>query len=397
MNITDVDDKMIKAAAETDPSLEPMAALQQLAQNFTDAFFEDMRAVGNDIEAVNFTRATDNIEAIKRHIEQLLADGYAYKADDGIYFDIARYSKDHTYGQLSHIDSPSQSKARIDNDEYDKESARDFALWKRQKAGEPAWDFDDITGRPGWHIECSVMSTSNLGQPFDIHTGGIDLIFPHHENEIAQCEGRLARYFVHNNHLMVDGVKMSKSKNNFYTLSDIAEHGHSPLDFRMLILQSHFQSTSNFTWQNLEAAHNRLQAWRNLAELRWQLPDSGDSAQQQIVINLVEKSKNALFDNLNTPEALKYIDVAVDQLAKNTPNISRQALNMLIDFIDTVLGLNIAKSTPDITQELKDLIAVRQVHRANGDYAKSDEVRDSLLSNGILIKDLPSGVLWARQ
>jgi cysteinyl-tRNA synthetase len=397
MNLTDVDDKTIRRSREVFPTLEPMAALKEFTDGFAQAFFDDMAAVGNDVAALQFVRATENIEAIKRHIEGLMADGYAYKADDGIYFDIAKYGKGHKYGQLTHVDQPSQAQARIDNDEYDKESAGDFALWKKQKEGEPAWEFDDLPGRPGWHIECSVMSTLNLGQPFDIHTGGVDLIFPHHENEIAQCEGELARYFVHNEHLLIDGAKMSKSKQNFYTLDDIAKRGHDALDFRLLVLQSHFQKSSNFTWQNLEAAHNRLRAWRNLAELRWQVADTEDRAQQQIIVNLVEKAANALFDNLNTPESLKYLDQAIDHLAKNTPNISHQALNMVISFIDTVLGLGIEQSTPDLKSELKDMITIRQVHRANGDYAKSDEVRDALLSNGIIINDLADTAIWARQ
>jgi cysteinyl-tRNA synthetase len=420
MNITDVDDKTIKRSAETYPDLDPKQALMKLTTDLSEAFFADMKAVGNDTTTVEFVRATDNIEPIQQHIVGLIDDGYAYTADDGVYFDVVRYAQDHKYGQLTQIDPPSSARARIDNDEYDKESAQDFALWKRQKDGEPAWEFviasnakqssDDLAGsprfarddanlpgRPGWHIECSVMSTLNLGQPFDIHTGGIDLIFPHHENEIAQCEGELARYFVHNEHLMIDGAKMAKSKNNFYTLEDIAAHGHNPLEFRLLVLQSHFGSATNFSWENLAAAHNRLQAWRNLAELRWQVPDTEDRAQQQIVINLVEQAQNALLDNLNTPEALKYIDQTIDHLAKNAPNISHQALNTLMTFVDTLLGLDLAESTPDISQELKDLISVRQVHRAGGDYAKADEVRDSLLSNGIIINDSSSGTIWARE
>jgi cysteinyl-tRNA synthetase len=397
MNITDVDDKTIKRSVEKYSDFEPMQALEKLTTDLTNSFYEDMRSVGNDTEAINFVLATENIEQIKDFITNLVNDGYAYKADDGIYFDINNYSKNHKYGQLTHIDKPSDAKARIDNDEYDKESAQDFALWKRQKNGEPAWEFDNIPGRPGWHIECSVMSTLNLGKPFDIHTGGIDLIFPHHENEIAQCEGELARYFVHNGHLMVDGAKMAKSKNNFYTLNDIIDRGHNPIEFRLLVLQGHFQNSTSFSWENLEAVHNRLQSWRNLAELRWQTVDTEDRGQQQIIVNLIDKAKNALFDNLNTPEALKYIDEAVDHLLQSSPDISHQALDMLILFIDTVLGLEIEKSTPGIGQELKDMIAIRQVYRANGDYIKSDEIRDSLLANGIMVKDMADSVFWARK
>lgn len=397
MNITDVDDKTIKRSSETYPELEPMQALEKLTKDFSQIFFNDMKLVGNDISTLKFVYATDNIEEIKKYISKLIKDDYAYKAADGVYFDVTKYNKDYKYGQLTYIDPPSKAKARIDNDEYDKDSAQDFALWKRAKENEPTWNFEDIPGRPGWHIECSVISTLNLGKPFDIHTGGIDLIFPHHENEIAQCEGSLAHYFVHNEHILVDGVKMAKSKNNFYCLDDIIEHGYSPLDFRLLVLQSHFQSPTNFTWKNLDSAHNRLKAWRNLAESRWQLPDNEDRGQQQIVLNLITKAKNALLDNLNTPEALKYIDEAVNHLQENVPTISHQALETVVSFIDETFALNINETTPDIGSEIKDMIIIRQVHRSNGDYKKSDELRDSLLSNGIVVNDLADITLWARQ
>jgi cysteinyl-tRNA synthetase len=169
------------------------------------------------------------------------------------------------------------------------------------------------------------------------------------------------------------------------------------LDFRLLVLQGHFQHTSNFSWKNLEAAHNRLARWRNFAELRWQLIDTEDRAQQQIVLNLIEQAKDALLDNLDTPQALKYIDLAVDQLTAKSTNISLQALNSLLSFVDSALGLQLIANTPDLSTSLKDMITVRQVHRAGGDFRKSDEVRDSLLANGVIIKDTPEGVIWARR
>ncbi|MDO4271765.1 MAG: class I tRNA ligase family protein, partial [Candidatus Saccharibacteria bacterium] len=222
MNITDVDDKTIRDSRTEYPSDDPMVALTKLTDHYEQIFMSEMTAVGNNIDDIAFDHATANIDGIQQLIRHLIEQGDAYVTDDGVYFDINKYRQNRQYGQLSRIDFGSEQKqSRVANDEYDKDFIHDFALWKRQKDGEPAWDFqiDDstnMTGRPGWHIECSVMSTKNLGQPFDIHTGGVDLIFPHHENEIAQSTAgdqptEYAAFFVHNGHLLVDGQKMSKS------------------------------------------------------------------------------------------------------------------------------------------------------------------------------------------
>ncbi|MDR1196892.1 MAG: cysteine--tRNA ligase [Candidatus Nomurabacteria bacterium] len=406
MNFTDIDDKTIVAAQEKYPDLPAKESLKKLTRHFEKLFLEDMTEIGNDTKSLQFVRASESITEIQNLIQNLVKFGVAYTADDGVYFNIAEYSKKRKYGQLSHVDAPAEAKARIDNDEYDKESARDFALWKKQKTGEPAWDFEidgqNMAGRPGWHIECSAMSVRHLGQPFDIHTGGVDHIFPHHENEIAQSTAGsqpevYARFFFHNEHLLVDGAKMSKSKNNFYTLADIVKKSFSPLDFRMLILQSHYQTPSNFSWENLTAAHNRLKAWRNLAELRWQVSDVEDDGQQDIVKRLLESAKQALLDNLNTPETLKYIDQSIDEVSKNMAGLDFAAVNMIFDFIDKYLGIKIYDHTPDIADSIKELIVVRQVERANGNYGKSDEIREALSAQGVEIKDVSNGVIWSRK
>jgi cysteinyl-tRNA synthetase len=405
INFTDVDDKTIRRSREQYPELEPNEALQKLTRHYEQVFRNDLVSIGNDISDIKFVRATESIDDIQNLIRKLLDVGAAYVADDGIYFDIAAYRRERKYGQLSKIDLPSEMRARIDNDEYDKESAQDFALWKKQKPGEPAWDFEiagnTTRGRPGWHIECSAMSVKNLGQPFDIHTGAVDLIFPHHENEIAQSTAgdqpeTYARWFVHNEHLLVDGAKMAKSKNNFYTLNDLVKKGFSPLDFRMLILQSHFQSPSNFSWDNLTAARGRLKAWQAVAELRWQTTDVDDDGQQEIVRGLLVRAGAALMENLNTPEALKHIDEAISFISKDPSNISHEALRTIFDFVDRNLGLSILSSTPDIDDNIKDMISIRQTERASGDYARSDEIRDSLRENGIELRDTSAGVIWAR-
>lgn len=268
MNITDVDDKTISKSQQKYPDLDPKEALHKLTKEYEEIFMRDMQSVGNDVNAIEFVRATDYIPQMQDLIRRLHKDGFAYLADDGVYFSIEAYKKSgKTYGQLTPIDSQNTSVSRIQNDEYDKESIHDFALWKLRKDNEPAWDFElegnDLTGRPGWHIECSAMSTTLLGQPFDIHTGGVDLIFPHHENEIAQStagisEDYLAKLFFHNEHLLVDGKKMSKSLNNFYTLEDITEKGFDPLAFRLMVLQSSPKNQANFSWEILGAAQNRF-------------------------------------------------------------------------------------------------------------------------------------------
>lgn len=404
MNFTDVDDKTIRDSALKYPDLTPEAALTKLTRHYEKVFLREMGEIGNDVEALIFVRATESIEGMKSLITNLVNQDIAYIADDGIYFSISKYQETRKYGQLSHIELATDTKSRVNNDEYDKDSAQDFALWKKQKPGEPAWPFYlngiDLTGRPGWHIECSVMSVGQLGQPFDIHTGGIDLIFPHHENEIAQSTAGdqpelYANFFVHNEHLLVDGVKMAKSKHNFYTLIDVKEQGFDPLDFRMLVLQSHYQSASNFSWNNLESARNRRRNWRNKAELRWQLKDSGDDGQVEIVNNLLDKAKEALGDNLDTPNALKYIDEAFDQF--NYDNLSHFALDNLIRFIDNYLGLNIENTTLDISETEKQKIKARSNAKDHHDFEQSDQIRETLLANGFNLKDLPSQTIWGRE
>lgn len=407
MNITDVDDKTIRESQVKYPILPPNDALRELTNNVYQLFLRDMAEVGNDITKVEFVRATDSMFAIQKLIKFLIVAGVAYKADDGIYFDVQKYSSERKYGQLSNIDLPSEMKSRINNDEYDKDSAQDFALWKAAKPGEPAWNFelDDGTsmhGRPGWHIECSAMSVEALGQPFDIHTGGIDLIFPHHENEIAQSTAdgqpeRLANYFVHSGHLLVDGEKMAKSKKNFYTLEDIEQKGYSPLDFRMMILQSHYQTPSNFSWDNLEAAHNRLMKWRAVAELRHQIPQNANNEPQEAIVDtLLIRTISTLINNLNTPEALMILDQVFDLVGGDSTGFNFDSILSVIKFVDQNLGLQLEDATPDITDNIKEMIQLRLVVRANGDYEKSDEIRDSLLSQGIKLNDIPNGVIWSR-
>lgn len=409
MNFTDVDDKTIKRSREKYPDLEPKEALHKLTREYEEIFRKDMIAVGNDIDDIEFVRATDMIPAMQVLISTLYDQGFAYIADDGVYFSIDAYKKSgKTYGQLLKIDSSNTSKERISNDEYDKDSIHDFALWKVARPGEPVWEFelDDhkLDGRPGWHIECSVMSASRLGQPFDIHTGGIDLIFPHHENEIAQSTAArddpiYAKVFSHSEHLLVDGKKMSKSLSNFYTLKDIVDKGFDPLAFRLMVLQSHYRSQSNFTWENLQAAQNRLANWQARADLRFQgvVYDENRHPLQAGELRVHEASVNEKMQNdLNTPEALIGVYDGLEQAElRNVDNNTLESYDKYIQFIKATLGIDLLTSK-DISSEQKQLIVDREIARKSQDWAKSDEIRDQLKVQGIEVKDTQHGPIWSR-
>lgn len=404
MNFTDVDDKTIRRSREEFADDEPMAALRKLTQRYGELFLQDMQAIGNDIGALTIIKAADDatIEGMRQLITELHDNGFAYIADDGVYFSIDAYKQSgKTYGQLVELTEASTSTERIQNDEYDKESIHDFALWKIQKPGEPAWPFTlaghDLAGRPGWHIECSVMSRQGLGQPFDIHTGGIDLAFPHHENEIAQStagldDPRYAAMFIHNDHILVDGKKMSKSLGNFHTLADITTSA-DPLAFRMLVLQSHYRKPTNFSFDNLESAQNRLLHWRAVAALRWQAHERTTPSID--VEPIIAAILTALQNDLDTPEALRLIDEAFslyDQTALE--DIDRTTLTQLVHFIDQTLGLGLMAATPDIDAAITELLEEREQARAVKDWQRSDALRDRLQSHGIVVRDTASGQIW---
>jgi cysteinyl-tRNA synthetase len=408
MNYTDVDDKTIRDSRAQYPELEPMAALKKLTDHYIEVFRADMEKVGNSLHMLDFVRATETINGMKKFIADLHAKGFAYIADDGVYFSIEAYRKSgKTYGQLLELSSSNTSEARIQNDEYDKESVHDFALWKKQKEGEPAWEFTldgtDMTGRPGWHIECSVMSRQELGQPFDIHTGGVDLIFPHHENEIAQStalEGSpvMAQVFAHNEHILVDGKKMAKSAGNFITLQDIIDKGFDPLAFRLLVLQGQYRSQTHFSWKNLEAAQNRLNDIRAWADLRYQpgtdvFPDELDL----LFKSTREDIEATLQNDLNTPLALAALGKLMDYMSSiPIPGIEGKYTDGTLAFVDAAFGLNIA-DRPDITDEQKQLITERESARKAKDWAKSDELRDKLKAQGIGLRDTSyQGAQWYR-
>lgn len=405
MNITDVDDKTISRSQQDYPGLEPSDALTKLTGKFTAIFLNDMKRIGNDLTGLTLTQATEpeNITAMQALIKRLYDKKFAYIAEDGVYFSIANYqAAGKKYGQLTPVTADSTSSARINNDEYDKESAHDFALWKLQKSGEPAWPFEldgqALAGRPGWHVECSAMSKRLLDQPFDIHTGGVDLKFPHHENEIAQSTAAVdnpiyARFFLHNEHMLIDAQKMSKSLGNIYTLDTLIGRGHDPLALRVLLLQAHYRSQINFTWDSLSSAQNFLYRLRAWADLRFQpsVQTAGDA--KPIYRATVAKIKESIAEDLNSAGALSQLSDLVSAAEEAGADI--EALEETLEVVDSLLGLNLLTSE-DISADQKALIAQRQAARDNQDWSTADKLRQTLIEQGLEINDTARGPIWSR-
>jgi cysteinyl-tRNA synthetase len=403
MNVTDIDDKTIAGSKKIFPNQPPEAALKSLTDKYRYVFMADLATTGNQTEEIQFVSAVESIPDMVLLIQKIIDQDYAYKTDDGIYFSISKYiSGGHRYGLLQKINLET-AKSRIASDEYDKDNAGDFALWKAAVPGEPSWDatftVNDIKltmpGRPGWHIECSAMSQL-LGVPFDIHTGGIDLKFPHHENEIAQsCAAgfdKLANVFVHNNHILVDGRKMSKSVGNIITLREIEERGFSPMAFRLLVLESHYQSESNFSWEILESAQNRLKKWLQVMDLIWQIVD-GDATESSDT-EFRQQLTASLGNNLDTPGTMALIDQTFNKVESGI--IPRSYLRVIAEVIDHMLGITLMANRTDINDEQKVLLKRRSSARQASDWKQSDELRDQLSQQGIGVKDGQNGQTWFR-
>ncbi|MFA6354900.1 MAG: cysteine--tRNA ligase [Candidatus Paceibacterota bacterium] len=331
MNITDVEDKIIKTIQTEKKSLK------ELTEFYTNKFFEDKKSL-NILPASIYTKATDYIEEMVKLIEILIEKGFAYKAADGsVYFDI---HKDNEYGKLSHFklsDLKENAEGRLKKDEYEKENAQDFALWKAwtEEDADVFWQTSLGKGRPGWHIECSAMSMKNLGESFDIHTGGVDNMFPHHENEIAQSEcatGKsFAKYFMHNEHLLVDGKKMSKSAGNFYILKDLIDKGIDPIAFRMWLYTSNYSTRVNFTFETVNGTQVALE---RLKKAYLVLGDDIGA------LNMTYKTRfmEYMDDNLNTAKALSL----VWEILKNKELSSSEKKATLLDF-DKIFGFGLDK------------------------------------------------------
>jgi len=407
MNITDVG-HLVSDSDEGEDKLEKGAqregkTARQVADFYTDDFLQSMKLL-NLREPDQYARATDFIPQQIEIIQKLVEQGFAYQEEQAIYFDVAKLGD---YGKLTGQDlSDKEVGARSDVvTDSSKRSPQDFALWfftvGRFADHEMHWPSPWGDGFPGWHIECSAIIHAILGDPIDIHTGGVDHIGTHHTNEIAQTEAAfghpLAKYWLHNNHMMVDGQKISKSLGNGYTLADLRKRGFSPMDFKMLVLQSHYRSQSNFSWEALEAAKNRLKRIQNIAELRYQAVSRPDEAQA----TPIERSKADIIDSLendlNTSEAISAVDSELD----NFEHFGLQKESMVnfvkwLENIDNLLGLEIVDSTPDISEAQKEIISEREEARKKSDWSKSDELRDKLTEQGIGINDTPHGQIWYR-
>ena len=401
MNITDIDDKTIRDSAKEGVSLK------EFTEKYTKAFFDDLKTL--NIEPADiYPKATEHVKEMIDFVKVLVKKGYAYEKLNSVYYDISKF-KD--YGKLSKVDlSQMKSGARVDLDEYEKDHPGDFTLLKRSKLDELKkgiyYDTEFGKVRPGWHLECSVMSMKYLGETFDIHTGGVDLIFPHHENEIAQSEAysgkKFVNYWSHNEHLIVDNKKMSKSLGNFYTLRDLLKKGYSPRSIRYVLLATHYRQKLNFTFESLKAAENSI---KRLDEFIVKLKDvKGEKNNKEIYV-LIEKAKSdfedAMDDDLNVSIALSVMFDFVKKI--NTfimnENISKKdaekAIALMHDF-DSVFGILKEGEKEEISKEIEQLIEKRQEARKNKNWAEADRIRDELKEKGIILKDAKDGVRWER-
>lgn len=397
MNLTDIDDKTIKGA------LEKGVPLNEFTKVYKEAFFEDLKTL-NILPAHAYPSATAYVSEMIKMIEVLLEKGLAYLGKEGsVYFSIHHFP---SYGKLSHLrmeDLKVGASERVTTDEYDKESASDFVLWKQydpSRDGEIFWDSPFGKGRPGWHIECSAMATKLLGETIDIHMGGVDNIFPHHENEIAQsegCSGKIfARHWIHSEHLIVNGKKMSKSLGNFFTLRDLLDRGYTGPEIRYLLLSTHYRTQLNFTMQGLDAARQSLKRLEDFIYRLRQLKTEGSSD-----LSSIERAKThfdqALKDDLNISVALASLFDFVREANSDIDQgkLSRVGAEAALDFlreIDEALGvIPLEEKEEEIPSDIEEAFEKRQSARTQKNWAEADVQRDYINSKGYVIEDGGAG------
>ncbi len=410
MNITDIDDKTIRDSHKGSTAwLEdmgeqtdsPLENLKMLTEFYQDAFLDDISKLGIDVEHFYaLPSATDFIEEMQSLILKIKDKGYAYLSSGSVYFDVAKWRKDDVYGKLFKIDFDNfRPGTRVDSDEYERESVSDFVLWKEKKEGEPCWDFEidgiNCPGRPGWHIECSAMEYELLGLPFDIHTGGIDLKFPHHEDEIAQSKAGYGceptNYWLHNDFLEVEGEKMSKSAGNFYTVRDLIDKGLDPIDIRFAMLATHYRTKYNFTFAGVDA---QKKARKRIQEFIWQLLDDKLAIGVQ-AINIEKLRDDVLgeFGNdLHTPKALAHIFTFIN--SNDVVNFNLESKLEALAFLNEINHIFTAFSFEprpvednEIPEQIVNLASDRWNAKVNRDFAKADELRKQLDESGWIIKD----------
>jgi cysteinyl-tRNA synthetase len=401
MNITDVDDKIIRNAVAAHKPLDEYTKI------YTEAFLEDCRVLRLE-RPERLAPATEHIHDMAAAIEQLGNGDHTYASEGSVYFKIASFPG---YGKLSHNDfSGNLAGARVDVDEYEKADARDFALWKTPKEGEPYWDTTIGPGRPGWHIECSVMAIKYLGETLDIHAGGIDLVFPHHENEIAQSESLtgkpFSRFWLHAEFLMVEGQKMSKSLGNYYTLRDLVARGYEPESIRYLLASVPYRKSLNFTLDGLKAARIAIERLRNF-KLRLETDRYPEGVNEAMAARAARASQtfiDSLNDDLNTAEALAAVFEFVRDAnsAMDAGDFRAGNTAAALEFLERFDAMfDVLKPTAKAGElsdaEIDSRIADRTAAKKARDFARADQIRDELLGQGIILEDTKSGVRWKRK
>jgi len=399
MNLTDVDDKTIKGSQKQKISLE------QYTEHYANAFFEDIKALTIK-PATHYPKATDHIPEMVALIKQLIQKGYAYRSQDGsIYYAINKFKN---YGKLSHIKvADLQAGARVKTDEYTKEEAQDFALWKAwtKEDGDVFWETELGKGRPGWHIECSAMSMRYLGETFDVHCGGIDNMFPHHENEIAQSEAatgkKFVNYWLHNEHLLVEGRKMAKKFGNFYTLRDLLGKGYDPIVIRYLLLSTHYRAQFNFTFEALDAAGAAVERLRNFVRRLQDAKGKGSDGKVAELLRAVQQGfGEAMDDDLNVSVALSSLFDFVREVNAllDAGVVSRNEADeayALMKRFDSVLGvIGEVEGADALPKEAEELIEKREEARKAKDWAAADALRVQLNEMGVVVEDTAQGVRW---
>jgi len=401
MNLTDVDDKTIKGSQKTGKPL------REYTDFYAKAFFEDIQVL-NIQPATVYPRATDHIPEMVQLIKTLMQKGFAYRGEDGsVYFAISKFPE---YGKLSHLQVQElKAGARVSQDEYAKEQAQDFALWKAWTCedGDAYWETELGKGRPGWHIECSAMSMKYLGETFDIHCGGVDNMFPHHENEIAQSEAATGKpfvhYWMHNEHLQVEGRKMAKSLGNFYTLRDLLQKGIDPLSIRYLLLSTHYRQQFNFTFEGLDAAKGAIE---RLVNFQRRLQDANGKANPTKVSELTDNVQRcfaeAMNDDLSISVALASLFEYVREINNmlDSGNLSKEEagkVSKVISDFDRVLGVIPKPKEEALPPEASKLIRKREEARKAKDWKTADTLREQLKFMGIIVEDTAQGVRWKQE
>jgi cysteinyl-tRNA synthetase len=401
MNITDVDDKTIRDSAARGMTLT------HFTRQYEEVFFEDLATLRVAPAAV-YPRATEHIPEMIEITQQLIERGHAYEVEGNVYFRISSFPE---YGKLSGVrptdtEARSRDYSRLESDEYEKEDVQDFALWKAVKPGEPTWDSPWGPGRPGWSIECSAMAMKHLGVTLDIHTGGVDNLFPHHENEIAQSEGAtgqpFSRFWLHAEHLLVGGQKMAKSAGNFYTLRDLLERGYEPMAIRHQYLSAHYRSQHNFTLEGLDQSAQAIhRLWDFVDRLADHAPQTqAPSPLSEVVARCQADFDEAVGDDLNVPaamgkvfELMREANIALDAGTLSAADVT--AAQALLDRADSVLGV-IAHEREILDADIERLIQERVEARKGKDFARADQIRDDLAAAGIILEDSADGTRWRR-